>query len=304
MNRPMGDVAFLGLGRMGAGMAARLLAAGYGVTVYNRSPERTRPLVAAGARAAATPRQACHGAAAVFSMTADDESSRAVWDGEEGGLAALAPGAFVVECATVSHDRALELARAAEARGLRYLDAPVTGLPDAAAAGALTLLVGAAGADLDAARDLLAPLAQRVLHFGGPGAGTAYKLIINLLGAVQIGSAAEGLALAERVGLDGPAVAAAFETSQAASPQVVRNVRRFLRGAHDQDVVFSVALRLKDVEYALRLAHEFGFDPAYGEVAARVLRRLVIAGHSGANESLVVEVMRDPMALAAPSDPP
>jgi len=304
MSATTGKVAFLGLGRMGRGMAARLLAAGYAVTVYNRSGEQALPLVAAGARAATTPAEACAGADAAFSMTADDQSSSAVWDGDRGGLAALAPGAFVIECSTISHDRALELARAAEARRLRYLDAPVTGLPDAAAAGTLTLLMGAGGADLEAARDLLAPLAQRVLHFGGPGTGTAYKLIINLMGAVQIGSAAEGLALAERVGLDGPAVGAAFETSQAASPQVARNVRRFLRGAHEQDVVFSVALRLKDVEYALALARKFGFEAAYGEVAARALRQLVAAGHAGANESRVVEVMRGALPLAAPRDRP
>src|SRR3569832_641829 len=297
-------VAFLGLGRMGTGMAGRLLAAGHAVTVYNRDGERSRSLVAAGARAAATPRQACAGAQAAFSMTADDTSSRAVWDGQDGGLAALSPGAFVIECSTVSHDRALELARAAEARGLRYLDAPVTGLPDAAAAGTLTLLVGAAPTDLDAARELLAPLAQRVLHFGAPGAGTAYKLIVNLMGAAQIGSAAEGLALAERVGLHGPTVAAAFETSQAASPQVVRNVRRFLRGDHERDVVFSVALRLKDVEYALRLARKFGVDLGYGDVAVLALRRLAAAGHGGQNESVVVEVMRGQVALAAPRDRP
>jgi len=297
-------VAFLGLGRMGRGMAARLLAAGYAVTVYNRSADRVLPLVAAGAHAAPTPADACAGAEAAFSMTADDESSRAVWDGARGGLAALPAGAFVIECSTISHDRALELARAAQARRLRYLDAPVTGLPDAAAAGTLTLLVGAAAAELDAARELLAPLAQRVLHFGGPGAGTAYKLIINLMGAVQIGSAAEGLALAERAGLDAESVGAAFETSQAASPQVARNVRRFLRGAHERDVVFSVALRLKDVEYALRLARTFGFEAAYGELAARALRKLVAAGHAAENESLVVEVMRGELPLAAPPDRP
>ena len=297
-------IAFLGLGRMGRGMAARLLAAGYAVTVYNRSAGSVAPLVAAGAHAAATPAEACADAAAAFSMTADDESSRAVWDGDTGGLAALPAGAFVIECSTISHDRALELAGAAQARRLRYLDAPVTGLPEAAAAGSLTLLVGGAAADLEAARDLLAPLAERVLHFGGPGTGTAYKLIINLMGAVQIGSAAEGLALAERVGLDPATVGAAFETSQAASPQVSRNVRRFLRGARQQDVVFSVALRLKDVEYALRLARAFGFQAAYGEVAARTLRKLAAAGHTAANESLIVDVMRGELPLAAPPDRP
>jgi 3-hydroxyisobutyrate dehydrogenase len=278
---------------MGAGMAARLLSGGgHTLTVYNRNAARTAPLVAAGARAASTPGEACAGADAAFSMTADDESSHAVWLGGSGGLVALPPRAFVIECSTLSHDWALQLAQAAQSRGLRYLDAPVTGLPDAAAAGALTLLVGASEDDLEAARGLLAPLAEGVLHFGAVGAGTAYKLIINLMGAVQIGSAAEGLALAERAGLAATAVGAAFETSQAASPQVIRNVRRFLANDHDRNVVFSAALRLKDVEYALRLARKLGLDCPYGEAASQTLRRLTAAGHAGQNESRVIDVMR------------
>jgi 3-hydroxyisobutyrate dehydrogenase len=215
-----------------------------------------------------------------------------VWLGDSGGLAALPPRALVIECSTVSHDWALQLARAAQSRGLRYLDSPVTGPPDAAAAGALTLLVGASDEDLEAARGWLAPLADRVLHLGPVGAGTAYKLIINLMGAVQIGSAAEGMALAERAGLDAAVVGAAFQTSQAASPQVVRNVRRFLADDHDREVVFSAALRLKDVEYAMRLANKVGFQGAYAEVAAQTLRRLVSAGHAAENESRVIDLMR------------
>jgi 3-hydroxyisobutyrate dehydrogenase len=297
----MSRVAFLGLGRMGAGMAARLLSVGHTLTVYNRDAARTAPLVAAGARAAATPREACVGAEAAFSMTADDESSQAVWLGESGGIAALPPRAFVIECSTVSHDWALQLAQAARARGLRSLDAPVTGPPEAAAAGALTLLVGASDEDLESARGLLAPLASQVLHFGAVGAGTAYKLIVNLMGAVQIGSAAEGMALAERAGLAVGAVGAAFETSQAASPQVVRNVRRFLANDHDRDVVFSAALRLKDVEYALRLARKLGLDSAYGEAAAQSLRRLAAAGHAGENESRIIDVMRGALRQAGDS---
>ena len=149
----MQRIAFLGLGRMGAGMAARLLAAGRTVTVYNRTAARAEPLVRAGARLARSPREACDGADAVIAMSADDASSRAMWLGENGALAAKhAPHALAIECSTLSHGWVLELAREAAQRGLRYLDAPVTGLPDVAAAGELTLLVGASTADLDAAR--------------------------------------------------------------------------------------------------------------------------------------------------------
>jgi 3-hydroxyisobutyrate dehydrogenase len=108
----MKRVAFLGLGRMGSGMASRLLAAGHAVTVYNRTAARAEPLVRAGAALARTPREASEGAAAVISMTADDESSKAMWLGADGALAATpAPHALAVECSTVSHAWALALAR-------------------------------------------------------------------------------------------------------------------------------------------------------------------------------------------------
>ena len=278
---------------MGAAMATRLLATGYTVSVYNRTPAKAEPLVRAGARLADTPREACQGVEAILSMTADDEASRAVWLGSQGILAAtLAPGTLAIECSTLSHDWVLELAREAVNRGLRYLDAPVTGLPEVAAAGGLTLLVGAAPDDLQACRPLLEALSQRIIYFGGVGTGTAYKLIINLLGAVQIASAAESMALAERAGLDLAVVADAIACGQAASPQVVRNTRRIVEGNHDRDVVFTPALRLKDVRYALALAQKLGIGSPFGALASAAFQRLIDMGDERANESKIIEVSR------------
>jgi 3-hydroxyisobutyrate dehydrogenase len=185
----------------------------------------------------------------------------------------------------------LELAQQVRARGFRYVDAPVTGLPDAAASGTLTLLVGADAADLDAARPILTSLATRVLHFGAVGQGTVYKLMINLMGAVQIAAAAEGVVLAERAGLDLKLVADAVASGQAASPQVVRNVRRFASGDHG-NVNFTPALRLKDIDYALRLADKSGADCAFGKVAAEVYRKLCEQGFGNDNESRVIDSLR------------
>lgn len=289
----MKRIAFLGLGRMGAGMATRLLAVGHRLTVYNRTAARAEALVRAGAALAPTPRDACDGADAVFAMTADDGSSRAMWCGEDGALAArVARGALAIECSTLSHDWVLELGRLAAQRGLRYVDAPVTGLPQAAAAGELTLLVGAANTDLEAARPLLDVLANRVLHFGPVGAGTVYKLAINLIGSVQIASAAEGLALAERAGLDLRAVVDAIATSQAASPQVVRNTRRMVEREFARDVVFTPVLRLKDVEYALRLAETLGVATPFGDAAREMLRRVIEQGGGAEHEARVIDVAR------------
>jgi 3-hydroxyisobutyrate dehydrogenase len=160
-------VAFLGLGAMGSGMATRLISAGHTLAVYNRSPARALPFAKLGARVEDSPRAAAHNADIIIGMTADDESSRAMWLGASGALAASnAPDALAIECSTLSHDWVLELSALVRERGFRYVDSPVTGLPDAAAAGTLTLLVGANGADLDASRTIFTSLATRVLHFG------------------------------------------------------------------------------------------------------------------------------------------
>jgi len=289
----MKRVAFLGMGRMGAAMASRLLAVGYELTVYNRTRERAKPLVAAGARLAPTPRAACAGADAVIAMTADDVSSKAMWLGDDGALAAeLAPRTLAVECSTLSHEWALQLGERVAERGWRYLDAPVTALPAAAAAGEMTVLVGADAADLDAARPLLDALATRVLHFGAVGTGTAYKLAVNLIGAVQIASAAEGLAIAERAGLDPALIVEALATSQAASPQVVRNTRRMIEGQFSADITFTPVLRLKDIDYALRLAETLGIAAPFGAAARDAFARLIALGGGADHESRVIEVAR------------
>ena len=300
----MASIAFVGLGNMGRGMARRLLDAGHEVRVYNRTASRAGDLTNAGARLCATPREASEGVDAVFGMTADDDSSRSVWLGADGVLAArLDSGALAVECSTLSHEWVMQLADASRTHGLRYIDSPVTGLPQDAAAGALTLLVGAQAQDLAAARPLLQTFSNRILHFGGVGSGTAYKLIVNLIGAVQIGSLAEGVALAERAGLDLRVVREAISTGQAASPQVVRNAHRMIANDHDQNVVFTPVLRLKDVDYALRLASERGLGAPFGELAARGLREVLRMGYASAHESKIIEVARAQQPEHTPPPP-
>jgi 3-hydroxyisobutyrate dehydrogenase len=275
-------------------MAGRLLEAGHRLTVYNRTAARAEPLRQRGAGVADSPRTAVAGAEAIFAMVGDDAASRGVWLGPAGALAGdVAPGAFAIECSTLSRAWVEELSEAATQRGLRYVDCPVTGLPDAAAAGRLTLLVGAAPADLTAAELLLRPLCQEMIRFGEVGAGTAYKLIVNLMGAVQIAATAEALLMAERAGLDLGQVVDALANGQAASPQVVRNSRRMLRGDHDRDIVFSGSLRLKDARYGVDLARTVGVDARLGRTATEAFRRLTDRGLGEMNESKVIDVLRD-----------
>lgn len=293
LSQSMATIAFIGLGKMGIGMAGRLLATGHALHLYNRTAARADSLERQGARIFATPAEACAGVDAIICMVADDAASKSVWCGAQGVLAATPnANAFAIECSTLSHAWVMELAAKASSRALRYIDAPVTGLPDTAAAGALTLLVGASATDLAAARGLLGALSQRIFHFGAVGSGTAYKLIINMLGAVQIASVAEAMAIAERAGLNLRTVADAIATGQAASPQVVRNSQRMVAGDHHDNVVFTPNLRLKDVNYALQLARTLGIGSPFGSLAATAFRQLCESGAQGENESAVIEVAR------------
>jgi len=249
----MSRVAFIGLGRMGHGMAGRYLDAGFEVAVWNRSKAKADDLIARGAKWAASPKDAAVDADAVVTMVADDEASRAVWLAKDGAAAAMKAGALAIECSTVSHAHALDMARELRSHGLIYIDCPVTGLPEAAAAGKLTLLVGADPADLDKARPYLAPIGSAIRHFGAVGSGTVFKLINNLMGAVQIASLAEGIAIAEQAGLDMNLVVEALSTGAVASPQVIRHSKRM--AARDfSGASFTAALRHKDAAYAVALA--------------------------------------------------
>lgn len=249
----MAHVAFIGLGRMGHGMAGRYLDAGFDVAIWNRSKTKADDLIARGARWADSPADASIGADAIVTMVADDQASQAVWLGSDGAARTARPGALAIECSTVSYQHALDLSRELRVRGLVYVDSPVTGLPDAAAGGALTLLVGADPADLALARPYLAPLGSTIRHFGPVGSGTAYKLINNLMGAIQIAGLAEGLAMAEQAGLDMNMVLDSIAQGVTASPQVLRHAPRMV--ARDfADATFTAALRHKDAAYAVALA--------------------------------------------------
>jgi 3-hydroxyisobutyrate dehydrogenase len=249
----MARVAFIGLGRMGHGMAGRYIDAGFTVSVWNRSKAKAEDLIARGARWATSPEDAAIDADAVVTMVADDEASRAVWLTKDGAAATMKAGTLAIECSTVSHSHALDLARELRGRGLIYIDSPVTGFPDAAASGKLTLLVGADAADLEKAQPYLVPLATTIRHFGAVGSGTVYKLINNLMGAIQIAGLAEGLAIAEQAGLDMKLVLESVETGVAASPQVIRHVKRMVE-RNFAGATFTAALRHKDAAYAVALA--------------------------------------------------
>jgi 3-hydroxyisobutyrate dehydrogenase len=289
----MTKVAFIGLGRMGHGMAGRYLDAGFAVAVWNRNKAKAEDLIARGARWASSPADAADAADAVVTMVADDVASRAVWLGKDGAAATMKAGSLAIECSTVSHQHALDMARELRGRGLVYIDCPVTGLPQAAAAGKLTLLVGAEPVDLDRAKPYLAPIGDVIRHFGPVGAGTVFKLINNLMGAVQIASLAEGVAMAEQAGLDMNLVAEALATGAVASPQVIRHSKRMV--ARDfSGASFTAALRHKDAAYAVKLAETLLAEaPLLGSAAVEAYARAK-AEMSDDDEGRMIEIVSRP----------
>jgi 3-hydroxyisobutyrate dehydrogenase-like beta-hydroxyacid dehydrogenase len=288
----MKRVAFIGLGRMGHGMAGRYLDAGFDLTVWNRSKAKADDLIARGAQWATSPEEAAIDADAVVTMVADDEVSRQVWLGQDGAAATMKAGALAIECSTVSHAHALAMARELRGRGLIYIDCPVTGLPQAAAEGRLTLLVGADAADLEKAQPYLAPIGNIIRHFGAVGSGTVFKLINNLMGAVQIASLAEGLAIAEQCGLDMKLVTEALSTGAVASPQVIRHSRR-MASRDFSGASFTAALRHKDAAYAVALAETLLPEVPVSRAAVEAYARAKAHAPDGC-EGEMIEIVSKP----------
>ena len=254
---------------------------------------KARDLIARGARWATSPEDAAIDADAVVTMVADDQASRAVWLTKDGAAANMKAGTLAIECSTVSYRHVLEMAGVLRERGIVYIDSPVTGLPDAAASGKLTLLVGADAAELERARPFLIPLATTIRHFGAVGTGTVYKLINNLMGAIQIAGIAEGLAIAEQAGLDMKLVLEAVETGVAASPQVIRHSRRMVE-RNFAGATFTASLRQKDAAYAVALAESLLRDaPIMGRAAVAAYDRAK-ANAPDDDEGKMIEIVSRP----------
>jgi 3-hydroxyisobutyrate dehydrogenase len=286
----MPQIALLGLGIMGNGMARNLLKAGFRLVVYNRTRAKAEPLAALGAKVAATPREAAAGADIVIAMVGDDQASRAVWLGEDGALAATPATAVLVECSTLSLAWVRELAARCAALGLDFLDAPVTGSKDAAEAGTLKLMVGGETVALERARPALEAISAQINHFGPSGAGALIKLINNLMAAAQIAVLAEGLNLAEQGGLDVAQVVSFLSNAAPGSPVVKGKAQ--LMAQRSYDAQFALKWMHKDATYALRAADEFGV-PMPTLAAARELYQLAKRlGYGEQDFAAVVEALR------------
>lgn len=277
------NVAFLGLGAMGAPMARRILGAGFPLSVWNRNPERARPLVEAGARGAVTPRDAAADARVVCTMLADPEAVDATATGPDGLVAGLAPDAIWLDFSTVAPHDSRRWAALARERGADFCDVPVAGSVAPASDGTLKILAGGEEATLERAQPVLAAVSKETLRFGPVGQGSAMKLVNNLLFGVEIAALSEALLLADRLGLGAEKAAEWLLSIPAASPYMKAKWEFLRKGG--QPPSFSIALMAKDLRLmaeaapgemeVTRAAHEAFRDAASDGFASEDIAHLI-----------------------------
>jgi 3-hydroxyisobutyrate dehydrogenase-like beta-hydroxyacid dehydrogenase len=270
-------IAFLGLGAMGAHMAANLLKSGQAVHVWNRSQAPVQALVQQGALAAATPGE-CGLADVVFTMLADDAATRAVFlDG--GVLDAMAPGSIHVNMATVSVAFALEMAELHLARGVGYVAAPVLGRVDVAAAGKLNILAGGADELIARVQPLLDLMGQKTWRFGAEaGQANAVKLSCNLTLACAIEAMGEGAALAGAHGIAPASFIDLITSTLFAGSPVYKGYGAMIAEARYSPAGFKLALGQKDVRLAVEAGRAQGLPLAFGDALQTVLQEAVDQG--------------------------
>jgi 3-hydroxyisobutyrate dehydrogenase len=250
-------LAFLGLGVMGSPMAGHLARGGHEVTVFNRSPAKAEQWVAAhGGTRAATPAAAAHDAEIVLMCVGNDDDVRAVAAGNEGALAGMASGAILVDHTTASAEVAREMHAAAGAKGLAFLDAPVSGGQAGAENGKLTIMVGGDAAVFARAESVLATYARAVTLMGGPGSGQLTKMVNQICIAGLVQALAEGINFATRAELDPERVLDVISKGAAQSWQMENRGKTMI--ADKFDFGFAVDWMRKDLSICLAEARNNG----------------------------------------------
>lgn len=286
------NVAILGLGIMGSGMAHRLLSANFPLTVYNRNREKSIPFGDGGAFVAASPREAASRSEIVLSMVGDDVASRDIWLGENGALAAARANAVLIESSTLSGDWIQELASKAAERGCRFLDAPVTGTKPHAASGELVFMVGGSADALDAARPVFSVLGRDVVHLGPVGSGSLMKLINNFVCGVQAASFAEAVSMIDAGDLD-RAKAVSILTGGAPGSGIVKRIADRV-AADDFTPNFALRWMAKDIAYAQGDASKKGISLQTAAAALSVFQRAIAEGYGDEDFSAVSKVSKKP----------
>ncbi|CAA9397957.1 MAG: hypothetical protein AVDCRST_MAG55-483 [uncultured Rubrobacteraceae bacterium] len=289
----MRNLAFVGLGAMGAPMAKSLLSAGFGLRVFDVREENARPLVGLGAAGAGSPREAAENAGALVLMVVNAEQAEAALFGENGAAEALAPGAAVVVMSTVGPEPVRELDGRLSERRLRLLDAPVSGGVARAERGDLLIMAGGPEDLFGELRPALEAMGSTVVHCGpAAGDGQSVKLVNQLLCGIHIAAAGEALAYAEALGLDPGSVYETIRHGAAGSFMLEDRGRRML----DREFLppkSALDIFVKDMGLVRVAAAKHGFAAPLSDAAHGLYERGASLGFGGEDDSGILRVFEE-----------
>ncbi|MBB88269.1 MAG: 3-hydroxyisobutyrate dehydrogenase [Xanthomonadales bacterium] len=294
----MSSIAFIGLGNMGGPMAANLVSAGHSVRAFDLSEAACAVAKQAGCTVATSAAEAAGGADIVFSMLPSGAVVEAVYLGDDGLLASLPSTTLVIDSSTIAAESARTVWAAADALGIRMIDAPVSGGVAAATAGTLTFICGGREADIDAARPVLEAMGKNVLRAGDSGAGQVAKICNNMLLAVHMIGTAEALALGDAHGVD-PAVLSEIMLASSGRnwslevynpwPGVMENAP----ASKEYQGGFMVDLMHKDLGLALAAAQAEGASTPMGALARSLYALPRQAGNGRLDFSSIQSMLRE-----------
>lgn len=256
MNSPAKQIGLIGLGLMGRPMGMNLIKAGYPLTVWNRTSSRAEELVAAGAKLAKSPQEVATGCDFLLTIVSDPPALEEVLWGDRGAMQSPKRGSIYVDSSTVSPTLARKISAACAERGVRFLDAPVTGGDWGAKKGELVFMIGGDAATLKEAEPILSVMGKKLFHLGPNGAGQTIKLAMNSILALQVDALAEALALVTRAGIAGEKLVEVLQSSMARSGVLDVKAPNLLKGEYVPS--FPLRLMHKDLSLALDLANQLG----------------------------------------------
>jgi 3-hydroxyisobutyrate dehydrogenase-like beta-hydroxyacid dehydrogenase len=289
-------IGFIGLGRMGRGMARNLLAAGVDLTAFDLDPGAVADLTTAGACAADSAAALAARVDRVFLCLPFAPEVRATLFGEGGLCSGAREGLRVVDCTTLIRSDALEIAARAAESGLGYNDCPISGMPFRAADGTLTIMFGGDVADFEAVRPLLAHMGSDVIHCGALGSGQLMKAVNNVIYDINIAALCELLPLATEAGLDPQTVAAVVTSGSSRSFASEYFVPRMLEGRFEGD--FSMAQAWKDIVNVQEIAVRHGAMTPLTAAMTAIYQTAIAQGHGGEPKSAMIKVYEQVLGAA------
>ncbi|QOF90023.1 3-hydroxyisobutyrate dehydrogenase [Pseudomonas lundensis] len=293
------NIAFIGLGNMGAPMARNLIKAGHSLNLFDLNQDILSELAAQGGHISASPKEAAQGAQLVITMLPAAAHVRSVWLGEEGVLAGIGEGIPAVDCSTIDPQTARDVAAAAAKQGVQMADAPVSGGTGGAQAGTLTFMVGAQKALFDTLHPVLAQMGRNIVHCGEVGTGQVAKICNNLLLGISMVGVSEAMALGAALGIDTEVLAGVINSSTGRCwssetynpwPGIVETApasRGYTGG-------FGAELMLKDLGLATEAARQAHQPVVLGAVAQQLYQAMSLRGEGGKDFSAIINSYRKP----------